>query len=401
MDNPYSQNKESSNEDDQTIRYMENVKPFGSEDGSEDDIQQNRAYRTIDEENNNGIVGDHLSQSYVREKDENVIEKGEDIEEKFREFQKFLEWEKNQKNGRQQQQKNSNGRRQRQKNSNGRRQRQKNSNRRRPRNSCFRFKFLSTIIGIVALGLLVWFAIAGQKTSKNILFHSYRFDLQNEGVRPHPSINVTEQELLRGLVDDIPLTRLAIDLKEHIKENPWRTCMCMHHLAFNVGKNSKDITPRRFCVVYNKKRGESEIMVNPIAIGRSRDSSTFLQKSRGCSKSDLPARVQRPQQLWIEWGDMILNYEKPKEKRMRKNYARFTGQDAACLALILEEMDGEVKCEKVNQNNAFPSKSNPKPLTQKVIRKDPEPKKMKVKTIEEDEIPEIICKNGRCPSDHR
>ena len=207
---------------------------------------------------------------------------------------------------------------------------------------------------------------------KASIFSAHRFKLQDKGVSLQISVNVTEKELQRGLIEDIPLTRLAIDLAEHIKKNPWGTCMCMHHLMFLKGKGSQDIVPRRFCVLYNKKRGESEVMVNPVAVGRSRASGLFLQKSRGCRETDLPVKVQRPQKLWVEWEDMILDYKKPAGTRARRNYARFTGQEAACLALILEELAGTIRCGK-GAKVTSPIKTPPSRASTKFIPKAPAP----------------------------
>ena len=88
-------------------------------------------------------------------------------------------------------------------------------------------------------------------------------------------------------------------------------------------------------------------------MAHSANSPEFLQKSRGCHQKDLPVTVKRPEKIWIEWGDMILNYKKTKGKRVRMNYAKFTGQEAACLALAIEELDGEMRCgNNENTNNS-------------------------------------------------
>jgi len=231
-----------------------------------------------------------------------------------------------------------------------RRQQPRKQSRKKSRGCCGHLWSTTFIVSLI-LGLILSFGwpYMAFLTSSNPSFrltHAYRFAMQQPGYELVASTNVTEQELESGLFEDVPLTRLAVDLKEYIKEGPFRTCMCMHHLTFMPVRNSQDIVPRRLCVVYNKKREESEVMINPVAVGRSSSARVYLEKSLSCGLDDTPIKVARPEKLWVEWEDTILDFERPAGSRMRTNRARFSGAEAACLALALEELDGMTRCNK-------------------------------------------------------
>ena len=177
--------------------------------------------------------------------------------------------------------------------------------------------------------------------------YEYRFShgIQPQGYSLTKSINVTEKELDTGLMGDVPTIRILRDMQTHLKLNESLTCLCMHHLTgFMPTTGGVPVPPRRVCAVHNSRRVETDFLANPVVIRQSKFGTAYSQRSRACPQDKAPVSVNRPKMIWLEWDALIVDKTKPEGSRFLEFYGRFADDEAACLALALEEMDGKMRC---------------------------------------------------------
>lgn len=179
------------------------------------------------------------------------------------------------------------------------------------------------------------------------------YRLQPQGVfSKTPYKEVTKLDLLQNSIGGVPLVRIASDLSLHIKKSPNIPCMCMHHLDFSARTNfiidvnwrDGDVDIKRLCVLYNEKKDETDVLINPVITGWTKDTVPWAQRSRGCDPDSQFIEVERPSKLWMEWTDMTMQIDVNGVYAKKTNTGRFVGKNAACLLLVIEELDAKLSC---------------------------------------------------------
>ena len=164
-----------------------------------------------------------------------------------------------------------------------------------------------------------------------------------------PSLEVTEEDARRGLLRDVSIQRVLIDMKTHLLANEHLSCLCMHHMGGFAPQSRPEeaLQPRRLCAVVNRPGTQVDYMANPRAIGQSKDGKEYTERSLSCRGN--PTNVVRAYALWVEWDSPVAAVDKPVGQQRMVYTRRFQAAQAACLALAIEELDGKQSCQPARQ----------------------------------------------------
>ncbi len=118
-------------------------------------------------------------------------------------------------------------------------------------------------------------------------------------------------------------------------------CLCMTHLVvphfFGTARPSHQV-----CGVYNRPARQLYMMVNPVLVGMSNQTDSYLESSVACGTRE--QSVKRARYIFVEWTDPASRLQM---------YARFIGLPAAAIQLALDEMHKGVNyCAAAGQSNA-------------------------------------------------
>jgi hypothetical protein len=203
----------------------------------------------------------------------------------------------------------------------------------------------NVILALAVIAIAVWAYRSGTLPEGPEL--RYQFAVREPGYLLVESEKVTEEEIRRGLIRDVPISRVLLDLKAHMLINANLSCICMHHLmGFRPTTGGEALTPRRLCAVINQPGREVDFMANPRAVGQSKQGVEFRERSLACDpRVTTHAAVTRPTDIWVEWDGLVANVKRPAGRRLLQYTRRFRGEQAACVALALEELDGKASCK--------------------------------------------------------
>lgn len=124
---------------------------------------------------------------------------------------------------------------------------------------------------------------------------------------------------------------LEHSFRHHLAHNSVSGCLCMHHLKF------PSETLYQLCAIYNQPSNQIYLVANPRLIGNTSETTAYKETSVSCPPT-LVLNRNRFNTIMLEW---IVPGAKSETM-----YATFKGDEAACMQLALEEMEGNKHCQK-------------------------------------------------------
>lgn len=214
-------------------------------------------------------------------------------------------------------------------------------------------KVSKTLLGIAVIFICIYAYNSGLAPEP---LPRFQFTIRSPGHELPKSSALTEQEIVEGLIQDVPVSRVLLDLKTHLLLNDSLTCICMHHLDGFISPPGRPFDRRRLCAVINLPSQQVDFLANPRVVGQSHGGTAFSELSLACDpRTSTHTSVVRPVELWVEWDGLVPDAKQPVNQKLLLFTRRFSRAQAACLALSIEEMDGKPRCGAVNNAATPPS----------------------------------------------
>ncbi len=124
------------------------------------------------------------------------------------------------------------------------------------------------------------------------------------------------------------VSSLEQSFRLHMEMSTQYACLCMHHLSLPPA-----VPLAQVCGIYNRPRGELCLMINPSLRGYSNQTDYYGETSVACKKQK--ASSKRHRHIFLEWVD-------PNTRSVL--YSKFTGMEAVCMQLALDEIKGDKHC---------------------------------------------------------
>ncbi len=117
----------------------------------------------------------------------------------------------------------------------------------------------------------------------------------------------------------------------HMETGTQFSCLCMHHIKVPHVVDNKQL---QVCGIYNRPQKQLYMLINPVLVGKSNQTDSYSESSVACQPGSRQS-TSRSRAVFLQWID-------PADGGAM--YARFSGIEAVCMQLAMDEMSGNKHC---------------------------------------------------------